>query len=63
MQPLRSAVSCQRPLSRGSPLPPTSMSLVIDHFGLFGMHQHSLSPGRAIGAALMVGGIALISKF
>jgi transporter family-2 protein len=39
------------------------MSLVIDHFGLFGVHQHSLSPGRAIGAALMVGGITLISKF
>jgi bacterial/archaeal transporter family-2 protein len=39
------------------------MSLVIDHFGLFGVHQHSLSPGRAIGATLMVGGITLISKF
>jgi len=39
------------------------MSLVIDHFGLFGVHQHLLSPGRAIGAALMVGGIVLISKF
>jgi bacterial/archaeal transporter family-2 protein len=39
------------------------MSLVIDHFGLFGVHQHSLGPGRAIGAALMVGGITLISKF
>ena len=39
------------------------MSLVIDHFGMFGVQQHSLSPGRMAGGALMVVGIALISKF
>jgi bacterial/archaeal transporter family-2 protein len=39
------------------------MSLAIDQFGWFGVHQHTLSPGRMAGAALMVGGIALISKF
>jgi transporter family-2 protein len=39
------------------------MSLVIDKFGWFGMDVHPLSPGRMAGAALMVAGIALISKF
>src|ERR1700678_2091665 len=39
------------------------MSLVIDHFGLFGMEVHELSTGRIAGAALMVAGIALISYF
>ena len=39
------------------------MSLVIDHFGLFGVHQHSLGAGRAIGAVLIVAGIFAISKF
>src|ERR1700691_6626031 len=35
------------------------MSLVIDRYGLF----HALSGGRLAGAALMVAGIVLISKF
>lgn len=39
------------------------MSLVIDRYGLFGMEVHDLSGGRIAGAALMVGGIVLISKF
>jgi transporter family-2 protein len=39
------------------------MSLVIDQFGLFRMPVYSLTPGRALGAALMVGGITLISRF
>jgi len=39
------------------------MSLVIDKFGLFGMQTHALSAGRMVGAALMVAGIALISRF
>lgn len=39
------------------------MSLLIDRFGLFGMATHALSAGRMVGAALMVGGIALISYF
>lgn len=38
------------------------MSLVIDRFGLFGMDVHPLSLGRIGGAALMVGGIALIAR-
>jgi transporter family-2 protein len=39
------------------------MSLAIDHFGWFGIPQHAVSPGRALGAALMVGGIYAISRF
>ena len=39
------------------------MSLVIDEFGPFGMDTHALSVGRLIGAALMIGGITLISVF
>jgi transporter family-2 protein len=39
------------------------MSLVIDRYGLFGMEVHALSGGRLGGAALVVAGIALISKF
>ncbi len=37
------------------------MSLAVDHFGLFGIQQHSLNIGRALGGALMVGGIVLIA--
>src|ERR1700727_135975 len=39
------------------------MSLAIDHYGLFGMQIHPLNGWCALGAALMVGGIALIAKF
>jgi transporter family-2 protein len=39
------------------------MSLVIDQFGWFGVEQHALSLWRVVGAALMVGGIALIAIF
>ena len=39
------------------------MSLIIDKYGWFGMEVHPLSLGRMAGAVLMVGGIALISKF
>jgi transporter family-2 protein len=39
------------------------MSLVIDRFGMFGMQVHEFSAGRIAGAALMVAGITLISKF
>lgn len=38
-------------------------SLLIDKFGMFGMEVHTLSPGRMVGAVLMVAGIALISRF
>ena len=39
------------------------MSLAIDKFGWFGMEMHPLNGWRMLGAALMVGGIALIAKF
>lgn len=39
------------------------MSLAIDHFGWFGMPVHTLNSGRVIGAALMICGIVLISKY
>ncbi len=39
------------------------MSLVIDKLGMFGMDQHPLNVGRMLGAALMVVGVALITKF
>jgi transporter family-2 protein len=39
------------------------MSLAIDRFGMFGMQVHELSAGRIAGAALIVAGITLISKF
>lgn len=38
-------------------------SLAIDHFGLLRMEQHAMNPWRALGAALMIGGVALIAKF
>ena len=38
------------------------MSLMIDRFGWFGMPPHALGWGRALGAMLMVTGIALISR-
>jgi transporter family-2 protein len=39
------------------------MSLAIDHFGLFGIQQHSLNVWRVLGGALMTGGIVLIALF
>lgn len=38
-------------------------SVALDHFGWFGMRQVKAGPPRLIGAALMVGGIVLISEF
>jgi transporter family-2 protein len=38
------------------------MSLVLDHFGWFHMPVHATNPWRLGGAALMVGGIALIAR-
>jgi bacterial/archaeal transporter family-2 protein len=38
-------------------------SVALDHFGWFGMRQVKAGPPRLIGAALMVGGIFLISLF
>jgi transporter family-2 protein len=39
------------------------MSLAIDHFGWFGINTHALNGWRALGAALMVAGIALVARF
>ena len=39
------------------------MSLAVDHFGLFGIEQHSLNGWRILGCALMTGGIVLIEIF
>ena len=38
-------------------------SVLVDHFGWFGMKQVKAGPQRLGGAALMVGGIVLISLF
>ena len=39
------------------------MSLAVDHFGWFGIEQHSLNVWRILGGALMTGGIVLIALF
>jgi len=39
------------------------MSVVIDHYGWFGMEAHALGGWRIVGAALMVAGVALITNF
>jgi bacterial/archaeal transporter family-2 protein len=39
------------------------MSLAIDHYGWFGIAEHPLNGWRALGAALMVAGIALVARF
>ena len=38
-------------------------SIAIDHFGLLNTPVHTASPWRIAGGALMVAGIALVSKF
>ncbi len=38
-------------------------SLVLDHFGLIGYQVHPLNLLRTLGAALIVGGVALINLF
>ena len=38
-------------------------SVLLDHFGLIGFKQHSASPARFAGCALMVAGLWLIAKF
>ena len=39
------------------------MSLAVDHFGLFGIEQHSLNIWRILGGLLMTVGIVLIAMF
>jgi transporter family-2 protein len=38
-------------------------SLAIDHFGVLRMEQHSMTWQRALGGALMIGGVTLIARF
>ena len=38
-------------------------SIAIDHFGWLNVEVHRAHPMRLLGAALMVGGVALIAKF
>ncbi len=38
-------------------------SIAIDHFGWLNVQQHTAHPMRLLGAALMIGGVALIAKF
>jgi transporter family-2 protein len=37
-------------------------SLVLDHFGLVGYPQQSLTPARALGALLVIGGVFLVQR-
>jgi transporter family-2 protein len=39
-----------------------TFALVLDHYGLVGFPQRSMSLGRALGAVLLVGGVVLIRK-
>jgi len=38
-------------------------ALVLDHFGLVGFPEHALSPGRALGAVLLIAGVVLVRFF
>jgi transporter family-2 protein len=38
-------------------------SLLIDHFGWFHVDEHPISPGRAVGAALIAAGVALVQIY
>ena len=38
-------------------------SVIMDHYGLVGFKQHTASWPRLAGAALMIGGLALVSAF
>ncbi len=39
------------------------MSVAIDQVGLVNMPVHTLGPLRAVGVALLIGGVALIARF
>jgi bacterial/archaeal transporter family-2 protein len=38
-------------------------SVLLDQFGWIGFRQHSASPGRLVGCALMVAGLWMVAKF
>jgi len=39
-----------------------SMALVLDHFGILGVPMHTTSPGRLLGALLVVAGVILLRR-
>lgn len=38
-------------------------ALALDHYGLFGFPTHTLTPLRALGAALLIAGVVLIRRY
>ena len=40
-----------------------AVSIALDHFGLLGLKQHSASPLRMAGGALMIAGVWLVSRY
>jgi len=38
-------------------------SVLLDHFGLIGFRQHTASPARLVGCALLVAGVWMITRF
>ena len=38
-------------------------SILLDHFGLIGFRQHTASPARIAGCALMIGGLWMIARY
>lgn len=39
------------------------VSVMVDHYALLGVKQHSASPLRMLGGALMIGGVWLVCRF
>lgn len=37
-------------------------AVVLDHFGVLGLPQHDATPGRLLGAALLVAGVVLVAR-
>jgi transporter family-2 protein len=38
-------------------------SVLLDQFGVIGFRQHSASPARLVGCALMIAGVWMITRF
>jgi transporter family-2 protein len=38
------------------------VSVLLDHFGVIGLKQHTASPGRLIGCGLLIAGVWLVGK-
>ena len=41
----------------------TVLALVIDRFGVLGLHERAITPGRVVGAVLLVAGVACVRAF